>query len=496
MKLISMEEQKMRHRTGWILTIFVIGLLIILVNRNTVPEYKAEVWLTTEDRSHLLSPQASAVFADDNGNSLQVIDVNPDVRYQTMDGFGAAVTGSSAYLINQKMSSAGRDALIEDLFTSRGIGLNFIRHTIGASDYSVDQYGNPSSYTYDDIPSGTDYELQHFSIEKDKEVIRLLKAAVDKNKSIKVLGTPWTAPPWMKYGSQTYNGWYLNYMDPRIYETYANYFVRYIHAFAQNGIPIYAITVQNEPEFSTPDYPSMNMSAPEQAMFIREYLGPAFTRNRIPAKIIAFDHNWDKGVSYTGQVLSDSGASQYIDGTAFHCYGGTSDAMTSVHRAFPSKHVYFTECSGGEWSTDFGDNLSWFMSNLIIGAPRNWAKSVLLWNIALDPDGGPKNGGCGNCRGVVTVDPKNGAVTKNVEYFAIGHSSKFVLSGATRIDSTNDDGSIETVAYENPDGSIVLIAVNTGPEATSFNVRWKAKSFAYTLPSQSAVTFRWNSSVD
>jgi len=451
-----------------------------------------QVWLTTGDRSRLLSPEASVAFADDAGFGATTVEVNAGVRYQTMDGFGASVTGSSAYLIDRKLSAEQKESLLNDLFTEDGIRLTYARHSIGASDFSVDERGEPYSYTYDDVEAGgTDFGLTRFSVEKDAQVIGLLQDILAKNEGVRVLGTPWTAPPWMKTGDRIYNGWYLNYADPRVYDAYANYFVKYIQAYEKAGIPIDAITVQNEPEFTSPSYPSMSMGAPEQATFIREHLGPAFARNGIAAKIIAFDHNWDLGEAYADTVLGDEGASAYIDGTAYHCYGGAPDAMSAVHDAFPEKHIYFTECSGGGWSTDFGDNLSWYMSTLVIGAPRHWAKTVLFWNLALDPQGGPTNGGCADCRGVVTVDPASGTVTRNAEYYAIGHASKFVDPGAVRIDSTSFDGRLETAAFQNPDGSVALLAANPRADAAAFRVRWNTKSFYYSLPPRSAVTFVW-----
>lgn len=454
----------------------------------------ADVWLTTPDRANLLAPQAAQHFSEhaDSGSGALTIDVNPQIAYQTIEGFGAAVTGSSAYLINHRMSDAQRGALLNDLFTSQGINMNYIRHTIGASDYSVDENGQPASYTYDDTDSGEpDYELNRFSVAKDADVMGLLQNIMKKKAGIKLVGTPWTAPAWMKFGEKTLNGWYLNYSDPRVYSAYAEYFVRYIKAYEQAGIPVEAVTVQNEPDFTTPDYPSMSMGPSEQARFIRDYLGPAFKANGLNTKIIGFDHNWDIGENYAGTLLSDEGASRYIDGTAYHCYSGSPDVMSRMHDAYPDKHIYLTECSGGAWSTDFGSNLSWQLSNLIIGGTRNWAQNVLLWNMALDPDGGPTNGGCTNCRGVVTIDPATGAVTKNEEYYAIGHASKFVQPGAVRIDSTQQAGSIENAAFRNPDGTIVLIAVNVSADSREFTVRQGTKSFAYTLSSHAAVTFTW-----
>lgn len=195
-----------------------------------------------------------------------VITVNPDREYQTMDGFGASVTGSSAFLVNKRMSGDQRDALMKDLFSPEGIRLSFVRHSVGASDFSVDADGNPASYTYDDTEAGEDYGLEQFSIAKDGDVTGLLQRILDENNSIKVMGTPWTAPPWMKFGEQIHNGWYLNYAEPRVYAAYAQYLARYIKEYEKLGIPIYALTIQNEPEFTTADYPSMSMGAEEQAL--------------------------------------------------------------------------------------------------------------------------------------------------------------------------------------------------------------------------------------
>lgn len=338
----------------------VVVLLFLQLSRTgfSAGELTVESWLTTPDRNNLLTPQPVSVFSGTGKYGDAVIGVDAGRRYQTIEGFGAAVTGSSAYLIGGKLSASQREALLDDLFTDRGIRLSYVRHTIGASDFSVDESGKPSSYTYDDVPQGeTDFELNNFSVQRDARVIGLMREIVNKNQQLKVLGTPWTAPPWMKYGETVYNGWYLDYTDERVYRAYADYFVKYIQAYEAAGVPIDAITVQNEPEFTTPDYPSMSMGAEEQAKFIGGYLGPAIEQSGLGTKIIAYDHNWDLGESYARTVLGNGEASRYTEGTAYHCYGGEPNVMTRIHDAFPDKAVYFTECSGGSWSEDFGSNL-------------------------------------------------------------------------------------------------------------------------------------------
>ncbi len=317
-----MKKLHKQRRSDFLLLIVAAIILIgaILVSLamqngvNTAGEKNVSMWLTTPDPANRLTQQAPIPWRIDDSNEAAAsadtltVEIRPNIRYQTMEGFGAAVSGSSAYLMNHGMSANQRDQLLNDLFTAGGIQLSYIRHTIGASDYSVDEQGQPSSYTYDDVATGKDYELNHFSIAKDRDVIDVLKQILRRNQDLRIMGTPWTAPPWMKYGEQIYNGWYLDYTDPRVYQAYADYFVRYIQAYANEGVPIQAISIQNEPEFTTSKYPSMSMGAVEQAKFIKQYLGPALSRNELSTHIIAFDHNWDTGSEYAKTVLGDEQA--------------------------------------------------------------------------------------------------------------------------------------------------------------------------------------------
>jgi glucosylceramidase len=441
------------------------------------------VWVTTGDRSKLLQPQAAVSFAADAGTNSVTVTVNENTTYQSMDGFGAALTGSSAYVINQKMNATQRDNLLNDLFTAGGIRLSFVRHTIGASDFST------SSYTYDDVPAGqTDPGLANFSIAKDKvDVVPMLKLARGKNPALKVLGSPWSAPAWMKENGSLNGGW----LNVAHYKAYAAYLARYIQAYQAEGVPIYAITVQNEPLHETSSYPSMRMDPANQASFLKNDLKPAFDAAGITGtRIIVYDHNWDRP-DYPNSVFSDAAARAIAAGSAFHGYGGSVDQQSTTHNAYPDKDIWFTEISGGGWATDFGGNLRWNFSNIVIGTTRHWAKSVLLWNVALDQNAGPTNGGCSNCRGVVTVNNATGAYTREVEYYVLGHASKFVDPGAVRIASNTFSGGIENVAFKNPDGTKVLIALNNGSSSSTFKVKWGGQAFSYTLPAGAVATFKW-----
>lgn len=440
------------------------------------------VWVTTGDRSKLLAQQASVNFGADTSQPV-TITVDEQVRYQTMDGFGAAMTGSSAYLMNRAMSASQREALLSDLFSPGGIGLSMVRQTIGASDFSL------SSYTYNDMaPGQSDPNLNNFSLSGDlDDVVPMLQAARAKNGALKIMGSPWSAPAWMKE-VHTLNGGWLNVAW---YGAYADYLVKYIQAYQARGLPIYAITIQNEPLHETGSYPSMRMDPANQANFVKNNLGPAMSAAGIGTKILAYDHNWDRW-DYPNDVLADGAAAPYIAGSAFHGYGGSPDLMASTHAAHPDKGIWFTEISGGAWATSFAGNLRWNLSNIVIACTRNWAKSILLWNLALDQRSGPTNGGCSDCRGVVTVNSGNGNYEREVEYYVLGHVSKFVAPGAQRIASNTFNGGIENVAFANPDGSKVLIALNNGGASSSFAVRWNGQSFSYTLPAGAVATFVWS----
>ena len=444
----------------------------------------AQVWITNGAKSKLLNKQSSgASIYDSNATTDPSISIDFSQKYQEIEGFGAALTGSSALVINS-MGTAQKEALIKDLFSpSEGIGLSYLRLTIGASDFSV------SNFSYNDLPPGsTDPALNGFSIAQDEtDVIPVLKTALTYSPNIKIMGSPWSAPAWMKT-SGSMNGGSLK---PEWFDAYGSYFVKYINAYAAHGIRIDAITPQNEPLHEINSYPTMKMIAPDQADFIKNSLGPKFKAAGINTKIIAYDHNFDVP-SYPLTVLGDANAAQYIDGSAFHAYGGDVSAMNQVHAAFPDKNLYFTEVSGGEWSTDFASNLKWNVGNIFIGTTRNWSKNVLLWNLALNTNYGPTNGGCTNCRGVVTIN-SSGTVTKNVEYYALAHFAKFIKPGAKRVNSTEFDNSqgLKNVAFVNPDGSKILVVLNESEAVRKFAVKIDDKKIVYSLESTAVATFVW-----
>jgi glucosylceramidase len=446
---------------------------------------KAQVWLTTGDQSKLLSHESDISITEIETSTLPSVTIDVTQKLQEIEGFGAALTGSSAYLIHQKLSSGQRSQLLSDLFDpATGIGISYLRMTIGASDFSL------SDYTYNDMPSGeTDFALNHFTIQKDQEdVVPVFKDILAVAPGIKIMGSPWSPPAWMKTNGNLRGG----KLKPEAYETYAQYFVKYITAYKNEGIPIDAITPQNEPLYSTASYPCLDMSSAEQLTFIKNNLGPALATANLQTKIIAYDHNFDN-TSYAISIMNDPVTKNFVAGSAFHAYGGNVSAMSTVHNAHPDKGLYFTEISGGRWATSFSDNLQWYMANIFIGTTKNWSKTALLWNLALNESDGPTNNGCADCRGVVTINSATGLATKNVEYYAIGHFSKFVRSGAYRIVSTEFDGvtHLDQVAFLNTDGSKVVVVANNDVGARTFTLKTSSEQIKYTLPGKSVVSIRW-----
>jgi glucosylceramidase len=334
------------------------------------------------------------------------------------------------------------------------------------------------------MPAGqTDSNLEHFSIETEKkDLIPVLKKILALNPSIKILGSPWTAPVWMKSNGSFIGG----NLKPEYYSVYASYFVKYIQAMKAEGVTIDGITPQNEPLHGG-NNPSMVMQPVEQADFIKNHLGPAFKAAGINTKIILYDHNADRP-DYPITILNDPAAKKYIDGSAFHLYGGPVSALSEVHKAHPDKNIYFTEqWTGGP--EKFETELDWAVENLIIGATRNWSRNVLQWNLANDPNYQPHTdrGGCTNCLGALTI---GSGIHRNVSYYIIAHASKFVRPGSVRI-ASNNDGTLPNVAFRNPEGKKVLIVMNKGAQAQTFNIKFNGKILTAILDKGAVGTFVW-----
>ena len=449
------------------------------------------VWLTTTDDAkgvnvtRGLQQQTPISFTAGTGTGGQTITVNENTTYQQFEGAGASFTDSAAWLLNSSglLSATTRNQVMQKLFDpNAGIGVSFLRNPIGASD--IARY----SYTFDDVPAGqTDPNLTKFSIAHDQaDVLPLTKQALQLNPQIKVMASPWSAPPWMKDNDSYLLGW----VESQFYPAYAQYFVKYVQAYQAAGVPINYLSVQNEPTCCS-SYPSTNWNGAGLAYFTKTNLLPALQNAGLSTKVLALDWNWDQYQSFAAPTMDDAAIRSHpnFGGMAWHGYGGDVSQQTTVHNQYPSVNAYSTEHSGGTWVSN---QQAEDMTN-IVDYTRNWSRTVTKWSLAMDQAHNPHNGGCDVCTGLVTVhngDGRNGQVDYTVEYYTMGHLTKFVKPGAYRIDS-NDNSTVRNVAWKNPDGSKALIAYNTSTGNQSVRVNWGNSSFTYTLPGHTSATFTW-----
>ncbi|CAH0993971.1 hypothetical protein EMA8858_00076 [Emticicia aquatica] len=437
-----------------------------------------EKWLTKTDKSVLFQKQNETLTFEKITNTAPSIYVDDSKTFQKMDGFGYTLTGGSTMLIS-RMKPEQRAKLLQELFATdaNNIGVSYLRISVGASDLDGDVF------SYDDLPSGeTDPKLTKFSLAEDqKHLIPVLKQILTINPKIKILGSPWSPPAWMKTNNNSKGG----SLKPAFYDVYARYLVKYILAMKKEGIAIDAITIQNEP-LHPGNNPSLLMPQDEQANFIKKSLGPIFQQAKITTKIIIYDHNADRP-DYPISVLNDPEARKYIDGSAFHLYGGNVENIRSVHEAHPDKNLYFTE----QWigaPGDFAGDFSWHTKNLIIGASRNWCKTVLEWNLAADPQQNPHTiGGCTACLGAITIGEN---FIRNPAYYIVAHASKFVRPNSTRI-ASNITMSLPNVAFKTPNGKTVLIVQNESNNPQEFNIRYHNKQITTKLDAGSVATYVW-----
>ena len=455
------------------------------------------VVLSTNDESELMAAQPSVSFITNSADAgTNTIEVDATQQYQTIDGFGAAFTDSAAYLLNEVADKSQLTTAMNNLFTRNGagIGLSFMRTPMGASDIAR------SVYSYDDQPVGsTDLNLSDFSIAHDQaDIIPIILQAKTLNPEMKLLATPWSPPGWMKDPSSMspvsmLGGTLL--MTSANETAFANYFVKYLQAYKAAGIPIDYLTIQNEPLNITAAYPSMGMSDNAQLDLLQGYVLPALSAAGLSTKVMVYDHNWDTP-SYPETVLGGLTAQQMtqIAGTAWHGYAGTPGAQQTVQNLYPAQGTWMTEHSGGTWISD--QFTSDFLE--ITQVMRNAAKGYVKWSLALDQNLGPNLtqdaslGGCDTCTPIVTVNSNTGDIAYDIEYYTLGQFSKYVLPGAVRIYSSNTPA-IASVAFQNPDGSIALVAYNNTTTSESFQVQWGGtETFSYTLPALAAATFTWS----
>ncbi len=440
-----------------------------------------QMYLTDPSTNTLLVKQATPKIGANN-EDIPEISVNSSEKYQTIDGFGFALTGGSAYLLN-KMSAEDRKEVFRKFYDPQyGIGASLVRISIGASDLSK------KCFTYDEKLVGTDKELKKFNIKAgDKELIPMLKEVLSVNPDIKILATPWSAPTWMKT-KRLYGGGNLK---TEYYQVYANYFVKYLQTMKDNGINVNIISCQNEPECDT-NKPSMAMDAASQANFIGKYLGPTLEKNGFDdVQILCWDHNCDKK-DYALTVMADADAGKYVTGSAWHLYAGDISTLSEVYAEQPEKKLYLTEQWTGR-TGDFAGDFKWHLSNVVLGTMNNYGNAAFEWNLASDENCDPHTlGGCPDCKGAITINKSTKKVgSYNQAYYIIGQVSKFVRPGSVRISAKSSDNRLETSAFERTDGKLVVVVLNSSGDVKKFKIKCGKHTISSELNAGAAATYIW-----
>ncbi|WP_250000338.1 ricin-type beta-trefoil lectin domain protein [Actinoplanes sp. M2I2] len=477
------------RKIGWVASAAaVVSATVLIAPEAFAANESVNVYLTTTSDSggrtvtRGLQQQSPIAFAAGGGSAGQTITVNENTSYQQFEGAGASITDTAAFNLRGSgaLSAATQNDVMTKLFSpTGGIGVSAIRNVIGSSDLAQ------NNFSYDT----TCCDLNDFSLARDADVMALTKQAVGLNPAGFVMASPWSAPPWMKDN----NAYSQGYLQAQYYKTYAQYFVRYIQGYQSQGVPIRYVTSQNEPG-CCPGYPSMQWPVSGLQSFAKNDLMPALQQAGLNTKLLIGDWNFDTYDQWVAPLVGDAAIRNHpnFGGIAWHDYGGNPSTASTVRNQYPSVNMYMTEHSGGTWVTDqhaedMGDLIEYF---------RNWGRAWTKWSLAVDQNMGPHNGGCGTCTGLVTVhrgDSRSGQVDYTVEYYTMGHLTKFVRPGAVRIDSSAN-GAVPNVAFRNSDGSKALIAHNPGGSAQSVKVNWGGQSFVYNLPARTSATFTWSGS--
>ncbi|BBC30893.1 hypothetical protein SGFS_021870 [Streptomyces graminofaciens] len=463
------------------------GGLAVLATPAVAADTVIGVTLTTADLSQALTPQPGITLGPVSSGAVNLM-VDNTKTLQTIDGFGASFTDTSTYLLQNKLSAATRDRVMRDLFSrGSGIGLSLMRVPMGSSDYTATPPGNPGTYSYDDNGGVADPTLANFSTAHDDVyVIPVIKQAQALNPAMKLFTNNWSPPAWMKT-TNTMLGINNGTLRSDMYGPLAQYYVKFLQEYKAKGVNVWGVTPQNEPTISPSTYSAMLWPASNEATFIADNLAPALRQAGLgDTKILGGDAD-HVDLNYANTLLNNQAARDAMYGTAWHCYQDDLGRMTTIHNTAPDKRIYESECSTGPGIAPMN------AAQLALESTYNWANGALLWNLALDTDGGPKMGvGCTNCTGLVTIDQATGKATYTDNYYQLGQFSKFVVPGATRI-GYSDGGGIWAQAYKNPDGGEVLVAYNNNSSATTFTTTWNgAGSFSYTLPSHATITFTKN----
>lgn len=426
--------------------------------------------------------------------SLPTIELNPKKKFQTMYGFGAALTEACVMHLN-RLPKKMREEFLQKAFGPNGANFNLIRLPMGATDFADPVKGN---YTYNDTKGNKpDPQFKNFDMSRDEKSFEIIREVQKINPNLKVMVTPWSAPAWMKTTGKINGG----FLEPKYRQTYANYFAKVIKEYKKRGIPVHSLTIQNEPAFEIYGVPSMKIEPKDQGLFIRDFLGPTLEKNNLDMRIFGHDHNWSQSERDADPIGHVKGVKKYLKGMAYHCYGGTKWGMWDTVNNHPDLELFQTECSGSNEGYPHASDFHWWLDTQSIGAINMGTTGSIAWNLCLDDKNGPVNwgkgySGCTNCRGLAEInfagaDPK---VIYNPEFHALAQTSRFIVPGTKRIEvAGKTDEIIQSTAFERPDGSLVLVVENLKNEPTKFRALMPdCRSMVYELPAQGASTFLWN----
>lgn len=475
-----------------------------LIKKTAGTDGYVQVYETTGTKSKLMYRNNDIIFetADKSSINTQIYVNEADVR-QEVEGFGAAVTHSAAYVLMQ-MDANDRHDLLESIYGSADDGggaFTMVRVPIGASDYTTYINEELKYFTLDDMPAGeTDEKLEHFSIEYDKqELIPVLKEILEINPDAVIVAAPWSAPAWMKQSANLYRG----SLDENYEEVYAAYLAKYVEEYKKEGINIKYMSVQNEPMVDNMQYPVMSMNEYQMAKVIG-YLGEKLEDKGLETEILAYDHNYDSMVNttvddYAKAIFEDDEASKYAKGIALHGYGTFSMASDFAEgfKVYNEKYgikSFLTEIAEGTWSMDFASNLSYSLENMVL-TPLNYGSSgSMYWNLALYDDGTPAKT-TNDCLGVVNISKDTGDVSKNSAFYSMAHVSRYIYTkegNANVIGCESDNPEVIASAFLRADGHVVTVVTNLSDKfSTTVDVVYDEKSFTYDIQPQSVVTFVW-----
>lgn len=453
----------------------------------------AKAYITTADKSKLFA-ESTIEFGKAASMSPNIVRFTED-RYQSVDGFGLAITQASCYNL-LKMSKADRTRFLTELFDPiDGLGSSLIRVCIGGSDFSM------SEYTWCDSEG-----ISHFAIHESEftYLFPILDEIYAINPNVKIIGSPWSVPIWMKMavsGNGAHNAWTSGRLNPKYYKDYATYFVKWIQAMEARGYKVMAVTLQNEP-LNHGNSMSTYMPWTDQRDFLVQGIGPAFKAAGLSTKVLLFDHNYNYDnqgdqKNYPLNILNDKEANAFAAGSAWHNYGGSVTVLDGIHSAFPDKDIYFTEASIGTWNYNFASCLINDFRDIFLGTLGRYGKGVTLWNLMLDNDRKPyRPGGCSTCYGAVTINNSSYAyssIERNTHYYNVAHASKVVKPGAVRIGTKGvSKTGVTYQAYLNTDGSYGILILNESSSEQQLVFATDKRSVTVNIPAKSIESVIWN----